>query len=303
MNVKEIADLARSTVLFDDKKPYRWSNIELVSSLNGTLDEFCRETLVLIDQTTPSVTQIKLLSNLGFYDLDSRIVVVKSARLLGGTGRPLTKTSEERLDLYIPNWRNVTGTPRTWAPREQSSLSIYPKYDAVGEVIGSSDISFASATKKITKAGATFTTHFSIGDSINVSGTNNNNGSFTISALSDTEITVNETLVDEANKSAVLRKVKETLMMVVHRIPLTPFTDHDLEVSSPPSPEIKSIYHEGLLHGIGKRLFLKPDAETLDKRKAEEHRLLFEEVKAKAKIDFLRFTAIADTAGPHPGAI
>jgi hypothetical protein len=306
MNVTEIISLERETILDDVKAPYLWSNAELVFDLNEALNELTREVWLITDQSTASVTQIKLLSNVGLYSLDERVVNVKSARLASADqwGRPLTKTSEAWLDLNYANWRERTGTPRGYAPDAASGyLSVYPKFDNVGEVIGSADISFAAATRIISKPGATFTTHFIIGDSIVITGTTSNNGTLTVSLVADTEITVNEALVDEAGTSATLRKVRDTLLMVVNRIPLTPFTANDIGAPTPVSPEIKSMYHGGLLHGIAKRAFLKQDAETYDPQKAERHRLLFEQFKGKAKTDLVRLTAIDDTMAPRKGCI
>jgi hypothetical protein len=304
MNVTEIIGLERESVLDDAKEPYLWSNTELVFCLNEAINELCRDSWIITDQTTPSMTQLKLLSNVGLYALDDRIVNVKSARLASGNqwGRPLTKTSENKLDQTIMNWRARTGTPREYALDAASTyLSVYPKFDTVGEVIGSADISFAAASKKITKPGATFTTHFSVGDSFQVSGTVSNNGYLTVASVIDTEITVNETLVDEVNTSAILRKVRDTLLMIVNRIPLTPLTANDIDATPPISPEIKSIYHGGLLDGIAKRAFLKQDAETYDPQKAERHRLLFEQFKGRVKTDLIRLTAIDDTMAPRLG--
>lgn len=306
MNVTEIIGLERESILDDVKEPYLWSDRELVFYLNESLNEFCREVWAITDQTTPGLTQLKLLSNVGLYALDERVVNVKSARLASGGnwGKPLTKTSESKLDQTLYNWRATTGTPREYSPDAASTyLSVYPKFDSVGEVIGSADISFAAATKIISKPGATFASHFDTGDSIVISGTTGNNGTFTISLVTDTEITVNEALANEANTSAILRKVRDTLLMIVNRIPLTPITIFDISASTPVVPEIKSIYHGGLLHGIAKRAFLKQDAETYDPQKAERHRLLFEQFKAKAKTDLIRLTAIDDTMAPRLGCM
>ncbi len=306
MNVTEIIGLERESILDDAKEPYLWSNTELVFDLNEALNELCREVWLITDQTNAAVREIKLLSNVGLYSLDERVVNVKSARLKSGSqwGQPLTKTSEAWLDQNRANWRERTGTPQAYAPDAESGyLSIFPKFDSVGEVIGSADISFAAATRIISKAGATFTAHFEAGDSIVISRTANNNGTFTAVLVTDTEITVNEALVDEAATGAALRKVRDTLLMVVNRIPLTPFTAFDIGATPPVSPEIKSMYHGGLLHGIAKRAFLKQDAETYDPQKAERHRLLFEQFKAKAKTDLIRLTAIDDTMAPRLGCM
>ncbi len=306
MNVTEIISLERESILDDAKEPYLWSNTELVFCVNEAINELCRDAWIITDQTTASLTQLKLLSNVGLYTLDDRIVNVKSARLASGGywGRPLTKTSESKLDQTLYNWRATTGIPREYALDAASTyLSVYPKFDTVGEVLGSGDISFSAATKKIAKPGAMFTTHFAVGDSLQVGGTVGNNGYFTVAAVTDTEITVNETLADEASTSATLRKVRDTLLMIVNRIPLTPLTPNDIGANPPVSPEIKSMYHGGLLDGIAKRAFLKQDAETYDPKKAERHRLLFEQFKGKVKANLIRLTAIDDTMAPRLGCM
>ncbi len=306
MNVAEIINLERESILDDVKKPYLWGDAELIFDLNEALNELCREVWLITDQSTASLTQIKLLSNVGLYALDDRVVNVKSARLASGNqwGKPLTRTTESWLDQNYSNWRNRTGTPEAYAPDAASGyLSIYRKFDNVGEVIGAADISFAEATKIISKVGATFTAHYAAGDSIVITGTASNDGTFTVSLVTDTQITVNEALVDEANTSAILRKVRDTLLMIVNRIPLTPFTVSDIGATPAISPEIKSVYHGGLLHGIAKRAYLKQDTETYDPQKAERHRLLFEQFKARAKTDLIRLTAIADTMAPRKGCI
>ncbi len=305
MNVTEIISLERESILDDTREPYLWSNAELVFALNESLDEFCREVWVITDQTG-TLTEIKLLSNVGLYPLDEGIVNVKSARLKSGDqwGRPLEKKSESWFDQNYANWRARTGTPRAYAPDAASNyLSIYPKFDSVGEVIGAGDISFAAATGIISKPGANFISHFAVGDTVVISGTADNNGTFTIAAVTDNEITVNEILADEAGTSAALRKVRDTLLMIVNRIPLTPITPFDIGASTPVIPEIKSMYHGGLLHGIAKRAFLKQDAETYDPQKAERHRLLFEQFKVKAKTDLIRLTATDDTMSPRLGCM
>lgn len=76
-------------------------------------------------------------------------------------------------------------------------------------VTGSSDINFDLSDAKITKSGASFDTQFKVGEVIRVRGTTNNGTNsvpkyFTITALSATEITVAEALVDETGTSAQL---------------------------------------------------------------------------------------------------
>jgi len=224
MNVTEIISLERETILDDVKAPYLWSNAELVFDLNEALNELTREVWLITDQSTASVTQIKLLSNVGLHSLDERVVNVKSARLASADQweRPLTKTSEAWLDLNYANWRERTGTPRGYAPDAASGyLSVYPKFDNVGEVIGSADISFAAATRIISKPGADLHHPFHHWRFHRHYRNDQQQRTLTVSLVADTEITVNEALVDEAGTTATLRKVRDTLLMVVNRIPLT----------------------------------------------------------------------------------
>lgn len=77
-------------------------------------------------------------------------------------------------------------------------------------VTGSTDIDFAAAGKTITQVGASFNTQFSVGQYIEVRGTTNNgtNGApkwFKITAVTATEITVAETVVNETGTSAVIK--------------------------------------------------------------------------------------------------
>ncbi len=72
-------------------------------------------------------------------------------------------------------------------------------------ITGSSNISFASTGKKITKpSGGFLTIGFYAGNTITISGVTLNNGNKTIVTISDTEIVVSEVLVDESNTSAVI---------------------------------------------------------------------------------------------------
>jgi hypothetical protein len=79
------------------------------------------------------------------------------------------------------------------------------KKNIKGTITGSSNISFTASTKKITKATGGFTAAgFIPTNTITVSGTTNNNGTKTIVTVSDTEIVVSETVVDESNQSATI---------------------------------------------------------------------------------------------------
>jgi len=284
-----IIDLARKAILDDDIEPYLWSGIELIHYLNIITEELYRETLLIEDRTTTALTQLKLLSNLSDYTIDDRVLNVKEgAKLSENTNDNygvLKRTSQAYMDQLKATWREITDiAPTRFIPDcGRGSLSIYPKFDDEGEVVGASNITFTAATKKISKVGEDFTAHYVVGDEINVSGTTYNDGYVTATLVSATEITVTETLVNETLTSATLRKVRDTLLMVVNRLPLTPFVVADITAVTAVYPEIKTMYHRELLYGIGREAFQKEDTQTLDLAAADRNGKRFEEFKDKVK--------------------
>jgi hypothetical protein len=64
-----------------DSQKYLWSDVELIHLLNRCYNELIKSGLPVKDQTTAAITQIKLLSNLGLYALDSRVIQVLTASL------------------------------------------------------------------------------------------------------------------------------------------------------------------------------------------------------------------------------
>lgn len=289
-----IIDLTRKIVLDDTIGPqYKWGNDELIHYLNIIVEELYRETFLVEDRITAALTQLKLLSNLGFYDLNDLVLNVKDgAKLSVNTNRNygvLKKVSEAYMDQLRPAWREITDTvPQRYIPDcGRSSLDIYPKFNNAGEVVGASNITFTALTKKISKVGEDFTAHYVVGDEINISGTTLNNGYVTAAIVSATEITINEVLVDEALTSATLRKVCDTLLMVVNRLPLAPFTVADITASPGVAPEFKTTYHRELVYGIGREAFLKEDTQTLNPQASKDNGDRFEILKAKVRNDLI----------------
>lgn len=303
MNIFDIVDLTRSEILDDHLIPYRWENRALLTHLNRSYEELCRETFCLIDSTTVATCRVNLLSNQSTYSLHAKVLKVLGARRQSDDF-PLIAKSESYMDSLLTGWRTTTGQPFIRVMNTADRIfSIYPKYDSVGYIAGSSDITFVAATSKITKAGATFTSHYSTGDSLVVTGSTSNNGTFTITNVTATEITVSETLVNESNTSAVLQKVREVAILRVARLPLTMWTLGDLEGSNPPSPEIDETYHTGLFDGIAKFAFLKQDTEVYDPTKAASHKADFEDFKSRVRWEIADLTEGGTIAEPHYGAL
>src|SRR4030042_1655229 len=98
-----IIDLTRKTVLDDTVGPeYKWKDDELIHYFNIIYEELYSETLLVEDHVTVALTQLKLLSNLGIYDLDDLVLNVKDgAKLSVNRNRNygvLKRTSEAYMD-------------------------------------------------------------------------------------------------------------------------------------------------------------------------------------------------------------
>ena len=286
MNVSTLIDRMRSEVLDDELEPYLWSDTNLINYLNDTIDEVSEENLVIADQSTAAVAEVRLLSNQILHPIDDRVLHVRYGRLETNL-TSVIKTTEDWLEANIADWRSTEGNnPTYFAPSASDGyLNIYPKYDDTYEYIGSSDISFVSGTKTISQATGDFS-GLATGDQVYVSGTTNNDGFLTVVTEGTTSFTVSETVTTEASTSATIRKVMDTLMMTVNRVQLTPFTVADISAATDIT-ELKAVHHSKLLNGMAKRAFLKPDSETYDKGKAEYHRGLFEVDKKRMKRDII----------------
>ena len=280
--VADVISWAREEVLDDtDDQAYLWSNTELIHLLNRAYNELVKSALPIRDQTTEAIRTIKLLSNVGVYALDSRVISVHDARLQTNSAfGPLLRTTESALDKTISNWRETTGTPSRYCPGAYSSyLSLYPKFDDEGEITGASDITFNGVT--ISQVGGDFS-DLAEGDEFYVSGTTSNDGYHTVATEGTTSITVTVALVNESNTSATLRKVRDTLLMTVSRLPSARLAVSDIAALTAIS-DIHEDIVDDLVDGIAKRAFLKPDKYTYFPQKAEYHRELFEEAKRNAK--------------------
>lgn len=84
----------------------------------------------------------------------------------------------------------------------EESLSVIVRH---GSYLTSSSISFAATTKRITIAGGTswITKGFAVGDVVTIAGSASNNGTFTITALTATVMTVSEIVVTESAGASI----------------------------------------------------------------------------------------------------
>jgi hypothetical protein len=306
MNIFDIIDFTRKEILDDTKKPYGWENQALLGHLNRAYEELCRESKCLIDSSTVTVCNINLFSNQGEFPYHSRIIYVYEARRQSDGVEILPKT-EEYMNGFVLNWRNTTGTPRFRIMNSRNRyFTVYPKFDSVGYVAGTSNIDFSVDTGpiySIEQSGATLMSHFTPGDTFSVTGTTSNNGTFTVVNVTNTQIIVNEIVTGETNTNAILRKVRDVAILRVARLPLASWTLAELEGDNPPSPEIDETYHLGLCDGIAKFAFRKQDTETYDPQKSVFHSGLFEEFKSMVTWDMASLMEGDTICTPHYGTL
>ena len=303
MNILEIVNMARQDILYDTILPYRWTNNYLLHCLIRAYDELCKETKCIVDGTTTAVTEVPLLSNQSMYALHASVVYIFSARL-ESDGQPLVKKAESYMDLGFYGWRDTTGTPYMIIPDSASRyFSIYPKYNTTGYILGVSDITFdvTGVVYTIAQTTATFTDHFAVDDQIVVTGTTLNDGTFTLTNVTDTVLTTSEVIADEATTSAKLQLIKDTALLRVARKMVTRWVENDLAIATPPTPEIDVDLHYGLLDGIAKFAYLKQDADAYDPNAAQKHRDLFEDFKSQIRFELADLTAEQGVCTPHYG--
>ena len=294
MNVVQLIALARAR-LDDTRIPYLWSDDELLTYLVKVTYEWHREVAPIRDSTTPEVTRIYLLSNTHTYSIHPSILKIVVA-ILDSTGVPLHPITESDLYGFSTSWRKNTGQPYLYIPQyETGSIRIVPYYDAVGYVGGQSVFSGNIVTINTTED---LRNHFSNGDMINISGTALNDGVYTITNVSIDTITVSVSLANES-ANALLRKVRDTLLLSVDRMMVTP-----LSLSEPTrSPEIRVENHMDLVDGILREAYLKADTETYDPQRSMRHSVSFETAKDRARSDFLLLRDTNPILKPHMGCL
>lgn len=293
---REIITMSRD-FLDDNALPQLWKDIELVRYLNRVNNRFCVRTRILSDFTSSFCT-VEIPCNTTVIPLDSRIIGIKDAKI-DAESISLDSETEANIVKLTYDWKNATGTPRYFISNvEQNNMFLYPKFENTYEILGSSNISFVAATSRITKASGMDI--YAAGDRIEVTGTTSNDQTVTVVSSAATYVAVSETLVNENNTSAILRRIEGDLVLSVYRTQLVPFTVANLDSVS---PEYNSIYHELLIDGILANAYLKRDLETYDPKKAKDYEDQFRVNMANAKdnIDSMRMSPRA--LRPHPGAI
>ena len=98
--------------LDDLVSPYLWSDADLLTYINQSIDTLCQGAYLIYDDYTPTIVTIPVVALTADYPKDSRIVRVREARLDSQT-RPLTFRTREWLENHFPTWPSApAGAPR-----------------------------------------------------------------------------------------------------------------------------------------------------------------------------------------------
>lgn len=297
MTNSEIIELARS-FLEDTVEPYLWSTPELIHCYNVAIDKFYRR-VYPFQTDSASFCTIEIPCNTYELALDYRIIDIEHA-WLNTEEIWLTKKPSRWLDTYFPMWRNDHGTPVIYVPDPESlKMWIWPTYDHDNQVTGSSNISFTTGPNVITYAAGGLDDIYAAGNRIQVTGTTNNNTTVTVTVAADTTLTVSETLTVEANTSAILRKIEDSLKMSVYRLPLAQVTSATLSSS----PEVRAMWHMGFVYGIMAEAYSKQDTETYDPDSKAKAVASFDDVIQDAMLSTIDSRQDGQVCHAHYGTI
>ncbi len=278
--------------LDDTVQNYLWDSPELLSYLNTSHNEWCRETGCLRDDVTAAICQIPLLANKLIYPMDQRIVEIHNGWLSSGWPRIDVK-DEPWLDRNAYSWRTQGGNQRFILPDYSTGYLKVVRFPLSTLGYWTGAFTF-TAPATISQTGTDFSTLLAIGSQVVVSGTFYNGTTvapvaYTVVTIGTSSFTVAPAITDETvTTGGIIQKVTDTLNLSVSRLPLVQLT---IDLWETQSPEIRSDYHDYLVDGILREAYQKQDSQCLDKGKADEHKGLFEKSKAKAynEIQRLRY--------------
>lgn len=106
-----------------DKPDLLWSLDEWTEYANDAENEACIRGNLIIDEST-ALTSIAVLSGIGTYSTDEKILEIRRVKLTSGT-EPLVKTSKKVLDATYPNWEADSGAVRSWLPDGTNKITLY----------------------------------------------------------------------------------------------------------------------------------------------------------------------------------
>lgn len=112
MKTKDLLAITR-LALNDIKKPYLWSDEEIVGWLAEGEGKAARNAHLLRDFTTPEICRHAVLTSRQYLELDPRVISVRRLTL-ATRASPLHPISFRDLDTEQPGWIDRVGTPDRW---------------------------------------------------------------------------------------------------------------------------------------------------------------------------------------------
>jgi hypothetical protein len=237
----DILYIARRSFLFDSTPEYKWTDKELTTMANLAEREACSRALLIKDKTTAAYCSIAVTAGTATYTLDQKVLRIERAKL-ALEDEPIDQITKEELDVIQPDWQSPTATGDTpkyliaeadWkltlvpTPIVNDTLALevsrLPKYDMAVPEIGPA--SFGGSDDSIGN-GAFLDDGYLAGMSVYVGGrTASNSGTYTITAVDNTILTVTETLTDETVTSgAIISSIPE--IPERYRMDLIPYICH-----------------------------------------------------------------------------
>lgn len=125
MTYGELIAKLREDVLDDNKEPYIWSDDTLFRYIQEAEDDACKRGALIVDSTTPEVTQITLTEGVSLYLLHPTIQTVYSVNL---NGVFLEHYSPQSFEYFFPDISTTTyrDTPRYFCIPEWTSIQVAP---------------------------------------------------------------------------------------------------------------------------------------------------------------------------------
>lgn len=129
MQLSDLFGLTRLE-LDDTTEPTLWSDDELFDYVNDAQLEAARRARLLIDSTTPDLTQVGVVAGAPLVTLDARVLFVRRARFAGSS--PLARRTVQDMAACLPTWEDAgAGPPRAFiTDYESGKLLLWPTPEA-----------------------------------------------------------------------------------------------------------------------------------------------------------------------------
>jgi hypothetical protein len=138
MTAQELMDTVR-LILSDElgvSADQLWTDTELLEYANDAQKEASIRARLLVDSATAAIANVTMIAGTAIYTLDTRVIDIIRAKVVGTTNPALYQTTKTVLDLTDDDWESTSGIPRSYIFEEISAhlkkLQLYPNPAAPG---------------------------------------------------------------------------------------------------------------------------------------------------------------------------